>query len=105
MIKSIQQFQTDGVKKLDKIFTEYASNMTKIAEMVQGVTQSVVDLGLSMIAEEWEFYDEQLRKHKNLRPGWQIIRRDECSKITSLGEVVYKKRTSIIPGRKRDAIF
>ena len=28
--------------------------MTKVAEMVQGVTDSVIGLGLSMIAEEWE---------------------------------------------------
>ena len=91
MIKSIQQFYEDGVKNLDKIFIDYASDMTRIAEMVQGVTKSIVDLGLSMIAEEWESYDELLREHKNLRPDWQIIRCDECSKITSLGEVIYKK--------------
>ena len=91
MIKSIQQFQANGVKKLDKVFADYSSDMTKIAEMVQGVTKGVVDLGLSMIAEEWEFYDELLWKRKDLRPGWQVIRRDKCSKITSLGEVVYTK--------------
>lgn len=91
MIKSIQQFQEEGVKKLENIFVDYATDMTKIAEMVQGVTKGVVDLGLSMIAEEWEFYDELLWKRKDLRPGWQVVRRDRCSKITSLGEVVYTK--------------
>ena len=61
MINSIQQFQTEGVKKLEKILCDYAVDLTKVAEMVQGVTDSVIELGLSMIAEEWEFYDSLLR--------------------------------------------
>ena len=32
-----------------------------------------------------------LRKRKELRKGWYIVRRDETSLITSLGEVVYHK--------------
>ena len=67
MIKSIQQFCQDGVKNLEKVMVDYSSDMTKIAEMVQGVTKRVVDLGLSIIAEEWENYDELLRKRKDLR--------------------------------------
>ena len=91
MIKSIQQFQTEEVKKLEENFIEYSSDMTKIAEMVQGVTKSVVSLGLSMIAEEWESYDEILRNNRHIRQGWQIVRKDQTSLVTSLGEVVYHK--------------
>ena len=91
MIKSIQQFQTEGVKKLEKVFNGYASDLTKVAEMVMGVTDSVIGLGLSMIAEEWEFYDTLLHDRKELRPGWQVVRRDKVTKLTSLGEVTYKK--------------
>lgn len=91
MFKSIQHFQTEGVKKLEKVFCSYASDLTKVAEMVQGVTASVIELGLSMITEEWEFYDTLLHDRKDLRPGWQVIRRDEVTKLTSLGEVRYKK--------------
>lgn len=91
MINSIQQFQTEGVKKLEKVFDNYASDLTKVAEMVQGVTDSVIELGLSMIAEEWEFYDTLLHDRKELRLGWKVVRRDEVAKLTSLGEVRYKK--------------
>jgi hypothetical protein len=91
MIKSIQQFQSKGVKKLEKIFIDYSNDLTKVAEMVQGVTASVVELGCSMIAEEWEFYDEQLRTRTDLRKGWEIIRRDPITRLTSLGEVTYKR--------------
>lgn len=51
MINSIQHFDQDGVKKLEKVMVDYSADMTKIAEMVQGVTKGVVDLGLSIIAK------------------------------------------------------
>lgn len=89
MIRSIQQFQAEGVKKLENIFVSYSSDLSKIAEMVEGVTKSVVELGCSMIAEEWEFYDAVLRERRNLRPDWEIIRRDPITRLTSLGEVTY----------------
>ena len=91
MINSIQQFQTEGVKNLEKVFSSYAGDLTKVAEMVYGVTENVIRLGLSMIAEEWEFYDTLLHDRKDLRKGWHVIRRDEVTKLTSLGEVRYKK--------------
>lgn len=59
--------------------------------MVEGVTKSMIELGTSMIAEEWEFYDELLRQRKVLRPNWEIIRKDQVTKLTSLGEVHYHK--------------
>lgn len=91
MIKSIQQFCQDGVNNLEKVMVDYSSDMTKIAEMVQGVTKGVVELGLSIIAEEWESYDELLRKRKDLRPEWYVVRRDENTLLTSLGSVRYHK--------------
>ena len=91
MIQSITQFQTNGVKKLDQVFMDYSVGMEKIAEMVYGVTHVVTDLGLSLIAEEWNFYDDVLRKRRDLRPGWQVIRTDETTLTTSLGDVRYHK--------------
>ena len=91
MIQSIQQFQVEGVKNLEKVFINYSSDMTKIAEMVKGVKDSVINLGLSMIAEELEMYDEFLRKNKQARSEWYIERRDETTLLTSLGSVTYHK--------------
>lgn len=73
MIKSIQQFQTEGVKNLEKVFVDYSSDMTKIAE-------------------ELEMYDEYLRKHKRARSEWYIERRDEITLLNSLGSVIYRPR-------------
>ena len=79
MITSIQHFCENGVKNLTDIFKTYTDDLTKIAEMVYGVTDEVTRLGCSMIAEEWESYDELLRERKDLRQGWYIFRRDETS--------------------------
>ena len=91
MITSIQHFCENGVKRLTNTFETYTEDLSKIAEMVYSVTDEVTRLGCSMIAEEWESYDELLRERKDLRKGWYIVRRDETSLLTSLGEVVYHK--------------
>lgn len=91
MIKSIQQFQEKGVERLEKIFCSYAVDLTKIAEMVQGVTDEMIHLGTSIIAEEWEFYDKILCERADLRPDWQVIRKDAITRTTSLGDVRYER--------------
>ena len=91
MVNSIQHFCSEGVKKLEEVMVDYASDMTRIAEMAQGVTKAMTDLGLSLIAEEWEGYDEVLRKRKDLRQEWHIVGRDETTLRISLGSVTYNK--------------
>lgn len=91
MINSIQHFQEKGVKNLTEIFSSYTDDLTKFAEMVQGVTKEVTKLGLSLIEEELESYDLLLRERPDLRKGWYIERRDETKLLTSLGEIRYHK--------------
>ena len=91
MINSIQQFQGKGVERLEKIFSLYADDPTKVAEMVYGVTEEMIRLGTSIIAEEWEYYDKLLHDDPSLRPGWYVVRQDEITRTTSLGDVRYKR--------------
>lgn len=91
MINSILHFNEFGVKNLEKVLENFSDDMTKVAEMVKGVTENVVNLGLSIIAEELENYDEWLRKSSKRKEEWQIIKRDETTLLTSLGNVTYKK--------------
>ena len=91
MINSIQHFQEQGVKNLIEIFSYYTDDLTKFAEMVYGVTKEVTKLGLSLIEEELESYDELLRKRQDLRKGGYIERRDETKLLTSLGEICYSR--------------
>ena len=45
MVNSRQQFGVNGVKNLTNSFISYTEDMTKIAEMVYGVTDEVTSLG------------------------------------------------------------
>ena len=76
MFNRIQYFQEKGIQKLQKVFDEYSHDFSKMAEMVYGVTEEITKLGCSMIAEEWESYDEILRERKDIRKGWYIVRKD-----------------------------
>ncbi len=91
MVNSIQHFCQEGVKNLEKVMMDYSSDMTRIAEMVQGVQKGVLELGRSIIAEELEGYDEILRERRQLRPDWQIVKRDETTLLTILGSITYRK--------------
>lgn len=62
MFNSILHFYEFGVKNIEKVMENFSEDMTKVAEMVKGVTENVVNLGLSIIEEELGNYDEWLRK-------------------------------------------
>ena len=92
MDKSIQQFLEEGTKNLNKVFEQYSDDPTKIAEMVYGVTDEMVSLGCSLIAEEWESYDKVLHDRPELRAGWVVERTgDERIVTTSLGDVTFRR--------------
>ena len=91
MIKSIQQFLTAGTKELSKTMEFFAEDPKKFAEMVYGVTKSVTELGVSIIAEELESWDELIRNSGVRKQSWYIVRKDETTLLTSLGSVIYKK--------------
>lgn len=91
MIKSILHFEEKGVKKLTKILENFYKEPEKQAELVYGVTETVVQLGLDILAESFESMDEELRKSVYRKHKWVISRRDETSLLTSLGTIRYKK--------------
>ena len=92
MYNSIQHFCQDGIVKLEKIMTDYANDPTKIAEMVYSVTDMVTRLGTDIIAEEWEKFDEIIKKSpERKKQGWYVKDKVETTLITSLGQVTYHK--------------
>ena len=91
MIKSIQQFEEVGVKNLEKVLKTFAKEPQKQAEFIYGITDSVIQLGLDMIAETFESMDDEIRSSGYRKKKWVISRRDETSLITSLGTVTYHK--------------
>ena len=65
--------------------------MTKIAELVYGVTDCMMEFGLCLLAEELESYDDFLCEKRHLRPNWYVVRNDETTLLTSLGTLHYHK--------------
>lgn len=91
MFNSIQHFFNNGLKELEEKTVRFADDPTKLAEYVYGVTDAVTSLGLCMIAEQLESFDEKIRNSQARKKTWEIIRRDETTLLTSLGPVKYRK--------------
>ena len=87
----ITQIIEKMVEKIYKIFNKYEEDMTKMSEMIEGVKEAVVTFGLKMIKEEWENCDKLIRERKDIREGWNIVKKDERSLITSIGEIRYER--------------
>ena len=91
MINNIQQFQENGIGKIEKVTSKFYENPSNIAEYVKGITENIVELGISLIKEGFEDIDEYIRKNSHRRKNWVIVRKDEVELLTSLGTARYKK--------------
>jgi len=91
MIKSIQQFGEVGVKILENVIEKFVMNPKNQADFIYGITEGVTNLGLSIIAETLEEMDEELRSSSFRKRRWSIVKQDETTLLTSLGNVTYKK--------------
>ena len=49
MVSTITQLQGKMLEQLEKIFITYSSDMTKIAEMVNGVKEAVINLDTTFL--------------------------------------------------------
>lgn len=90
MFKSIQQFEEGGINNLQKVEKEFISTKD-MAGLVTGITREVMNLGIGIIEETLEYYDEVIRQRAERKEKWQVVRRDRKSLITSLGTVQYYK--------------
>ena len=91
MVSSITQIQEKMLQQLEKIFIEYSTDMTKLAEWIQGVTESVLTFARCLLAEELESYDSFLCKDKRHRPEWKVVKKASSTLLTSLGSISYHK--------------
>lgn len=91
MVSTITQIQGKMLQQLEKIFIEYSMDMTKIAELIQGVTESVLTFACCLLAEEFESYDSFLCEDKRHRPEWNVVKKVSTTLLTSLGSIYYHK--------------
>ena len=91
MYNSIQHFAENGIPEIEKIILNFSRNPEDMSEFITGIKEVVISLGLSIIKETFESYDELLRKSGKRKQKWSIVKRDTKNLITSLGNVQYNK--------------
>ena len=90
MFNSIQQFETAGIKNLRKAEDEFIRTRD-MANFINAIKEVVLHLGLDVIAETLENYDEAIRKSPKRSEKWNVVRKDPKQLVTSLGTVQYRK--------------
>ena len=90
MFNSIQQFETAGIKNLRKAEDEFIRTRD-MANFINAIKEVALHLGLDVIAETLENYDEAIRKSPKRSEKWSVVRKDPKQLVTSLGTVQYRK--------------
>lgn len=91
MVKSIQQFEENGIVNIKKVIEKFVIDPKNHADFIYGITENVIQLGLNMISETLSDMDEELRDSQFRKNKWSIVKRDQTTLLTSLGNVTYKK--------------
>lgn len=91
MEKSILEFQKIGIPALEKVSLKFYEDPTKIAEFVYGVQENVLQLGLSIIKEQFEALNEALLRSEKRKQLWEVVKHDEKTVTTSIGDLAFIK--------------
>ena len=91
MIKSIQQFEESGIKKLEKIIESFMKDPKDMASFVYGIHDEVIALGLDLIKETLEDCNQMLRDSAKRKQSWEVVRTDGKKLTTCLGTVCFEK--------------
>lgn len=91
MIKSIQQFCENDTINIEKLSSNFFENPTDMASLVNGIKDIVINLGCKILGEVYDELDESIRQSKHRKANWEIVRRDDKSLLTSLGNISFKK--------------
>jgi hypothetical protein len=88
---SILQNFEEFLPKLEKISEEFFCNPQNVSDMVLSLKNSVLELVIAMIADNFNKLDEAICSSHNRKKNWNIVKKDKTSLLTSLGNVTYYK--------------
>lgn len=91
MEKSILEFQKNGIPSLEKVSLKFFEDPTKIAEFIYGIQESVLQLGLNIIKEQFEALDEAICRNGKRKEHWEVVKHDEKAVTTSIGDLAFRK--------------
>ena len=91
MLKSILQFLESKGEKIEKTSEFFFENPELFTDYIIKAKEDVFDMLTFVFAKEFEELDESIRKSSKRKKKWVIVRKDETSLISSVGEIRYHK--------------
>ena len=77
MIKSIQQFEKSGIKKLEKIIEGFMKDPKDMASFVYGIRDEEIAMGMDFIKESLEDCKRILPGSAKRKQSWEMVRTDD----------------------------
>lgn len=91
MFLSIINFLEVSLKEMDQNIKDTLSSKKDVADVVLVVQEFVNKLGTDIVKEVIEEVDEGIRNSPHRKGKWEIVRSDENTLLTSMGNMTYKR--------------
>lgn len=91
MYKSILQFGEKGIVNIENIGADFFENPKDIHALVTSIQSEVLKLGTGLIGDLLEEADQLIRDSAGRKRRWEIVRKDQKTLLTSIGEVSFSK--------------
>lgn len=91
MYKSILQFNESGTIRLDNICADFFENPKDVASFVNGVKDEMLRFACEFIGDAFEELNGLIKSSSSRKDSWEIVRNDQKSMLTSIGEINYTK--------------
>ena len=91
MNNSITHLVENGIPSLEGITENFSRQKVGHAEYIEAVKRVFLEAASMFIGETFSMMDEMLRSSSLRKKTWEIVRTDQKSIITSIGETTYQK--------------
>jgi hypothetical protein len=91
MFLSIVNFLEVSLKEMEQNIKDTLSNKNDIADVVLLVQEYINKLGTDIVKEVIEEVDHGIRKSPHRKGKWEIVKIDENTLLTSMGNMTYKR--------------
>ena len=89
MFLSIINFLEVSLKEMEQNIKDTLSSKKDVADVVLVVQEFVNKLGTDIVKEVIEEVDEGIRNSPHRKGKWEIVRSDENTLLTSMGNMTY----------------
>ena len=91
MYKSILQFNESGTIKLDNICADFFENPNDVASFINNVKEEALRFACAFISDAFEELNGMIKSSPSRKRSWEVVRNDQKSMLTSIGEISYTK--------------